>query len=256
MGTELEHNAQYYFERALAKIYTRTRAKGDLKGGLADLDQAILLSPTTVQYYIERAKLFHPEYDQLARMNELTQEVHDRLHQRQLDDLNMILSIGAEIDDLIFAHRERESWYRLFKRYHEQLADINWLIEHDYDGPYLYEERATCEFRLGQFENALNDYVILLRLDPDNTHALFERAQVYYNMQRYQEALDDLNKLLSFETHYPSSSIDYSWRARCYYRLGKMDEARRDFIKSTELAGGTPLDISAVDYMRILWTED
>ena len=246
MGTE--HNAEYYFDRARRKINAK-----DVKGGLADLNQAILLSPTTVEYYVERAR--QRLYFELERQS--TAEDNNKVFQLQLNDTSTIIELGTELDDLEFAHEERSFCYGQLGRYQERIAELDWLIDHEYNLTDNYGWRAKSEFQLGNFEHALRDYTTCLQLDPDYTDALFGRSKVYYSIQRYQEALDDLNKLLSFEQQQQTnSSITYSWRGRTYYKLGNEREAREDFTKSTILDGGTPLDISAADYMRILFSED
>lgn len=244
---DTEHDAEYYFNSALEKIDAR-----DVQGGLADLNQAILLSPTNIEYYVERARLLFFALEQQSAT-----EDYNRVFQLQLQDLNTIIELGSDLGDLAFAHDRRALFFGQLGQRQEQLAELDWLVDHGCTDISTYRQRASCEFRLGQFENALRDYTAILQLDPDYVDAVLGRAQSYYSIQHYQEALDELNKILSLKNQHPNYlSIIFSWRARTYYKLDKENEAREDFIKSTELAGGTPLDISALDYMRILFSED
>ena len=63
----------------------------------------------------------------------------------------------------------------------------------------LYNARAYCSAKLEKFDAAVADYTEALRLDPANAHALHNRGISYDRLGRDDEAARDFERALELE---------------------------------------------------------
>ncbi len=68
-------------------------------------------------------------------------------------------------------------------------------LKADYKMAYYY--RAACKEDMKEDKNALTDYQICMHLDPLFTEALFSKALLNYKIGNYENAQEDFTKLLS-----------------------------------------------------------
>ena len=60
-----------------------------------------------------------------------------------------------------------------------------------------YKIRAAYYSKLGQFQNAINDYSLALKLDTKEVDTYLKRAATYEQIQNYKAAVADYNKVMS-----------------------------------------------------------
>jgi tetratricopeptide (TPR) repeat protein len=61
--------------------------------------------------------------------------------------------------------------------------------------PVAYKQRASYYEKLGQYQNAINDYIQVVKLDDKDWDAYFRKAAAHEQMQNYKAALIDYNKM-------------------------------------------------------------
>ena len=84
-------------------------------------------------------------------------------------------------------------------------ADYDWAIHYDPDYPLAIKNRGRVRLKLGQYDQAIEDYELLLKIDPNSgkiknilANAHFERAISHDKKGNTKLAIDDLEMALKY----------------------------------------------------------
>ncbi len=142
--------------------------------------------------------------------------------------------------------------------------------------PLAYHNRAVANFRLGNYQEAVDDFTSAIEFDPKNATAYYNRAIAYGSLGRHKQAIEDGMKAIELNPKeakaYINRGIDYIVLGNCdlavddfntaielnaqdasayyargvaYHKLGAHKEALRDFKKAAELG-----DEHAQEYVK------
>ncbi len=131
---------------------------------------------------------------------------------------NVTLGGPKELDDA-FNYRSRDPQRAL------QICNA-YLADHPDDPDGLFSRFQTW-LRLGAYDNALVDINRVLEIDP-NSGGYSARAQIFHEIGEYQRAIDDFTRAKELDEEGWKTSLDPHFRADCYARLGRLEEALAD----------------------------
>jgi tetratricopeptide (TPR) repeat protein len=263
----MNHDTEIFLERVDAKYQN-----GDTDGALADLDEAIRIDSQNAYYYRDRG-LIKYGIDH---------------HTEAILDFTFFLDHTSDMDE-----KEEIYWKRAISRehlhqYREQISDLKWLIDNDFDEDgYFFDWRCQSKREAGLFGEAVRDFAAAINQRESNNLRL-GRAETYLKMGNFEDAYQDLehvkdahvNQLIELARFYyqigayrgaiknytiliedPSSqnlgSYAYGQRGKCLYRMNKLEDALADF-NQMQLLGGEKafMDIhQAIEYMQSRYTD-
>jgi tetratricopeptide (TPR) repeat protein len=172
-------DAQFYFDRAVAKKQSRN----DPEGALADYDQAIILDPQDANSYNGRAIL------RKTQLNDF---------QGALADYNQAISLSPKYANFYF---NRALLMEKLNNPEEALSDYDQAIGLDPENATAYFNRAVLkENDFDDSPGALHDYTYALMLNPENATAYFNRAVLKKKFNDSEGALADYNQTLSLNS--------------------------------------------------------
>lgn len=118
--------------------------------------------------------------------------------------------------------------------YKEALNQFNTAIKLKVDYTEAYFERANCNFKLNQFEQALPDYIYLHRLSPLNENYIIKSALTYMALKRWADAQNMLMKLEAddINLHVAEAKVRM---AQCKIMLKNYDEAVKYLSESISI---------------------
>ena len=94
------------------------------------------------------------------------------------------------------------------------------------------DDEVTNQLRENKTEEALGVLTEACKIDPHNPQLRFQRVHVLLSMKREQEALNDLEIVRNLAPREPPV---YSLLGRIYHRMGRMNEAIRNFNTAVDL---------------------
>ena len=101
-----------------------------------------------------------------------------------------------------------------------------YVAEHPGDA-HGYFSRSDVWEKLGENEKALADINKAHELNP-NSGGYSTRGVFFHGLGDYQCAIDDLTRAREYDEEEWKGSLDPHFRADCYARLGRLDEALAD----------------------------
>ena len=226
----MEQKAEYYYKRAEERF-----RRDDVKGGFADLDEAIRLDPANSDYYWARGfgRYQQDEYE-LA-----------------LVDFAKAVELTSDLTKKAEVYESRVSCHRHLQQHENVISDATWLIDNGFNDAWVYEFRAYSKRKIRDFEGAIQDYAIAQQLSP-RTDILLQRANTYFEAKRFRETIEELTLILSSdETNSDFLSSAYYWRGKAHYALNEQDKALQDFNEQHRLLGQKPFS-SAVQFMELI----
>ena len=123
----------------------------------------------------------------------------------------------------------------------DAIVDYNKAIRLKPNYVEAYNNRGNAKNHLGQREEAIADYDEAIRLKPDYAEAYINRGNVNNNFDLH-EAIADYDRAIELK---PGYAATYYNRGDTYFRLGRKDEARRDFETALALALKTGIEAMA-----------
>ncbi|MFA7446133.1 MAG: tetratricopeptide repeat protein [Flavobacteriaceae bacterium] len=95
---------------------------------------------------------------------------------------------------------------------------------------------ALCYYEIGDYAQSISVSNQLLQISEDALviETLFNRGNCYHAMYEYEKAIDDFSTIISIEN---DDSSAYFNRANAFSKLGKIEEANKDYEKVKELRG-------------------
>ncbi|NIT55127.1 MAG: tetratricopeptide repeat protein [Aliifodinibius sp.] len=111
-----------------------------------------------------------------------------------------------------------------------RLSLYNKIIEIDPQDSYAYYGRAAIYKKLGQYDNAIQDFRLSIRVDdpnhpPTKQEIYCDRGDVNAILGKHYNAIEDYSAAIAID---PKFSRAYQGRADSYLKLGKHEEAARD----------------------------
>lgn len=95
----------------------------------------------------------------------------------------------------------------------------------------FYYNRGFAHMRVGNSEDAINNYTLALELDPAMVGAYVNRGNMLQEQGRIEEAIDDFNKAILLA---PDSPIPYYNLGNAYRQLQDYTQARDNYIKAID----------------------
>jgi tetratricopeptide (TPR) repeat protein len=182
---------------SLAGIKTE---KGNYQEAIADLTQALRLSPNNPEAYYRRANAYY----QLEN------------YQAAIEDFNQVLRLNPDNAVAYFS--------RGYSRY--KLGDLKGAVE-DYtsairlnpDNAAAYNNRGIARYNLEDYEGAIEDYTQAIKLNPEFANAYISRGNARRNLEDYQGAIEDA----------------YYGRGNAHYNLKDYEGAIEDYTQAIKL---------------------
>jgi tetratricopeptide (TPR) repeat protein len=164
------------------------------------------------------------------------------LEQIDPDEALADLSRALDIDpDFSWARAHRGTLLsRAFKRYDEALVDLNEAAARESHVPYVFGQRGTVYWLMGETDSAIRDFDKVIDLDPANFWAYAQRAGVNAQLGRLGEALEDFNEALERNPKAPRTRVR---RGRVLYLMERNKEALADFEAASALDPDTVKEV-------------
>jgi tetratricopeptide (TPR) repeat protein len=123
------------------------------------------------------------------------------------------------------------TYYRL-GLYDQALDDYAQAIQLAPTVALTYTNRGVVYEKLQRYDEAIADHGHAIQLDPTLSQAYYNRGNTYNKLQRYGEALLDFTRAIELD---PTSSRAYYNRGLTYHRLKRAQEALADYSSAIEL---------------------
>lgn len=113
-------------------------------------------------------------------------------------------------------------------------ADVTWSR--------VYEMRGNAHFSLGQYDDAISDYITALQFNPDHPWelALYHQiARCHYKKHAYKDTIESINRLLNTAQQDGLGVEDYrvyELLGGAYFALKRYDEAIQAYQSALEIA--------------------
>lgn len=120
----------------------------------------------------------------------------------------------------------------LIKKHEDNFNKINKLLESEPENPNLYNRRGVVYSKLGEYDNAAQDFTTAIRLAPKEAKGYFNRAYMMFHKQEYDKAIVDFDKAIQLDPQYASS---YYGRGYAYFRKGQFKAAEEDRSRAIQL---------------------
>jgi tetratricopeptide (TPR) repeat protein len=122
--------------------------------------------------------------------------------------------------------------YYYARQYDQVLTELEQAEKNGFKQSMLFAYRGAAKLRKGQIPEAIAAATEALRLDSNNTFANGIRGEALYRSEKYKEAIDDYTAYLRART---TDNIAFAEQGYAYYKLGMMEEARRNAVRMMEL---------------------
>lgn len=187
--------------------------RGDFKGALKILNEAIKLYPDNQFVLVNRGNIYN-----------------DRLrdYEKAIADYNKTIELNPKFS---WPYLNRAIAYGRLKRWEEAIVDYGRAIELDANYASAYNGRAWSYCHIGKFEEALTDANKALELKPNEANFFDTRAGAYVGLKRYEKALADMDKAIKLS---PEGWL-YHNRGEIYRLMGDEAKAQDDFAKARKL---------------------
>ncbi|MCG9129431.1 SUMF1/EgtB/PvdO family nonheme iron enzyme [Candidatus Poribacteria bacterium] len=223
----------------------------------ADYAEVIRLTPTDNLAYTSRGYVY-AYYGQIEADHE-NLVIAKEQYEASLADYNKAISLEPEYD-VAFAGRGRVRY--LFgdlyakqdakitarKLYMESIDDYNVAVKLNPKEDAVYGGRGWAKYRFGQFienngnvmaaktsyRDAMIDIDKAIELDSEVAVSFYRRGMVKVALHLYKSAIEDFDVALNLNSYYKDA---YTARGESKVELGRLDEAKVDFLKAKQSIG-------------------
>ncbi|MBD2615492.1 tetratricopeptide repeat protein [Nostoc punctiforme FACHB-252] len=151
--------------------------QGDLKGALADLNEAVRLDPEDANNFKNRGEIRFQQKDYQGAMADFSEAI--RLKPQYFEAL-----------------KARGSLHFIQQDYKNAIPDLNEALRLKPDDIEAIQIRAGVRFQQKDYQGALADYSEVIRLKPQYFEALKARGALRFIQKDYKGAVADLNEAL------------------------------------------------------------
>jgi tetratricopeptide (TPR) repeat protein len=226
----------------------------DYDGALVELDLAIRIDRTQLEYYYQRAlvsKLLKNYYQVLADCKWILERAPEHPSARWLNAVALVKTENYHIALLNLnqhistypqdpnGYCYRGICYERLEQFAEALADLDLAISMQPNQPVFHHARGRARQRLGDMTGALADYSITIVLRTGSANArkpqaavYQDRAEVNRSLGNHLEALQDCDKALELN---PKLIDAYFRRGLTYTELGDLGLALENYNLTLDL---------------------
>jgi tetratricopeptide (TPR) repeat protein len=207
----------------------------DIKRALAFFDRATDTYPHTedsywlVQINILRSRVYNAagQSDLALESAEVALKIASKSNTEKGSLSEAILNITELLSSLQGHDKQALAYLEQFTQQTKRPpgADVTWSR--------VYEMRGNAHFSLGQYDNAISDYVTALQFNPDHPWelSLYQQiARCHYKKHAYSETVDSINRLLNLAQQDGMNVEDF----RVYELLGGALFALKRYNEATE----------------------
>lgn len=132
---------------------------------------------------------------------------------------------------------ERDQWERASQliddgEYSRAEIILDELLAQDRDEPRLYAHRGYTRYRLGKYEDAVEDFSAALLLKPNAKNTLFLRGRCLEELESFREAICDYDRVIALS---PETADAYAHKGFCLEQLGELNDARSAYERALQL---------------------
>ena len=98
-----------------------------------------------------------------------------------------------------------------------------------------YKSQGNTALQAGQYPEAIELYTKAIGLEPSNAVYFSNRAAAFASLKRWREALDDSHEVVTLKPDWVKGWVR---RGSAFTGLGKHEEARKAYLKATQLEPG------------------
>ncbi len=243
-----------------AALYERD---GELENAIAAYEQAIVLDPNKIAYYLplinlltvtgnpekalewaEKAKVLAVDNDQVWAVVALAHISNaDRLAETgdpasaELQYAEAIEAAGAAVElnpnnAEAFAHMATALARLGLDRIIEAQEKAALAVELAPESPITRRAMATVFEQLGQYDNAINEYLVALDFNPNLVDMRVDLAYLYFFTERRQEAILTLQDVIELD---PTRADAFDGLGYFYFVLGQYPQAEENAYQAVML---------------------
>jgi tetratricopeptide (TPR) repeat protein/serine/threonine protein kinase len=199
------------------RLVVRGKAKltgGDLRGALADLDQAVLLDPAYARAWLNRGAVRTGLGDYAGARRDLDQSL-------LLDPTSVRAWTNRGVLELRFGDPAAA------------LSDLDQALRLDPGDALSWATRGTTQLQLGALEEAVQDFDQAIRLAPESDpRAYANRGMAQLRLGNHLGALQDFDQAIDLD---PTAAQPWANRGQVKLDLGDPQGALRDFDQALRL---------------------
>lgn len=199
-----------------ARLYSRRasvwRALGEVDIAIADLNEAIRLSPSAA-YYNNRGLAWKQkkeydkaisDYNEALRLDPTAAEYlnlgtawfYKQEYDKAISGYDEAIRLDAKVTN---AYNGRGNAWLAKKEYGKAIRDYDEAIRLDAKFVDAYNGRANACAGKQEYDKAISDYDEALRLDPKYAQAVFNRADAYRFQREYAKAIDGFQQTIDMQ---------------------------------------------------------
>ena len=136
--------------------------------------------------------------------------------------------------DLLFRlYQNRASCNGKLGKFEEAISDHNEMITLNPGSAFSYYSRGNVNMKLEQYEDAIKDYDMAIDINPNYTAAYLDRGVAYAHLEQYEDAIKDYDMAIDINPNYIEAYLD---RGVAYAHLEQHEDANQDFQIALQLA--------------------
>lgn len=198
-------------------------------------------NPTTVEEFVQRGAAYQAagdierafeDYDHAVRMNPgsalaLGTRGYAYLQKNDIEHASIDIDSALKINpDDVNALHGKVAVHKAKGQFQLAIDAATHVIELNPNDATALVQRGEVYAARQDSDKALADFDAAIQMDPSSVFAYFSRAQFFMNQGNVSRALGDAAKLVEL---IPGDARSHEFRAFALYRLGRMDEARREY---------------------------
>lgn len=188
--------------------------RGNLKGAIAEFDQAVRLNPTSAETYYKRGNAYYDLKDYESALKDYTKAI-------QLDSQNMNAYFNRGLTRYDMGDQRGAI---------EDFTHVLALQPNDVEAHY---KRGYANYELGIYQAAIDDYTAVIQLKPKESESYHSRGLAYSAFGDKQKAIEDFTQAIRLN---PKDSKAYYSRGRARFHLGDYQGAIQDYTQVIQLA--------------------
>ena len=233
----LRPDADAYVARGTAYF-----ALKDVSNALKDFNKANLLEPSNTAAHVMRGNIYQGQEhhgaaaEEYGRAIALTPEIANLDELDLMDESTKTHLYELGIQDIGNAYCGRGISRSRMGEIDEALNDFNAAIKLMPENANFYCVRAVAYGEQGEHSRAMQDFEVAVELDNRSASPLFAKAGFHFNSKDFDRSLQDCHRAISLS---PDWSEAFCLRGMVLMRLGDYGGAIRDFGETINLGSGS-----------------